>query len=163
MAGIHPCPRHHLSRLHVRSYRRRAALARRGDAGRQGVEILDRNGKPIQSFDDQPGSGRVVPLGEISPSLVNATLATEDAEFWNNPGVNPKGLARAVYENLAFWETGGLFKGSGGSSITQQLAKNLYVKPEDRAKRTPTRKLKETMVAFELTAATPRPRSSSGT
>jgi membrane peptidoglycan carboxypeptidase len=120
-------------------------------AGAQGIEVLDRKGRPIQSFDDEPGSGRVVPLAEISPFLINATLATEDAEFWDNPGVNFKGIARAVYENIAFWETGGLFQGSGGSSITQQLAKNLYVKPEDRIKRSPTRKLKETMVAFELT------------
>jgi membrane peptidoglycan carboxypeptidase len=120
-------------------------------AGAQGVEILDRNGNLIQSYGDEPGSGRVMPLSEISPSLIDATIATEDAEFWDNPGVNVKGLLRAAYENLAFWDNGGLFKGSGGSSITQQLAKNLYVKPEDRAKRSPFRKLKETMVAFELT------------
>jgi membrane peptidoglycan carboxypeptidase len=120
-------------------------------AGAQGLDILDRNGELIFSFSDEPGSGRVVPLEEISPHLVNATLAAEDAEFWDHPGVNPKGLVRAAYENVAFWETGGLFKGSGGSSITQQLAKNLYIKPEDRASRNPLRKLNETMIAFELT------------
>ena len=38
--------------------------------------------------------------------LVNATVATEDANFWNNPGVNIKGLARAAYENVAFWNGG---------------------------------------------------------
>ena len=57
-----------------------------------------------------------MPLDEISPHLINATIATEDANFWKNPGVNVKGLARAAYENLAFWENGGFFKGSGGSS-----------------------------------------------
>jgi membrane peptidoglycan carboxypeptidase len=119
-------------------------------AGAQGLEILDRNGNLIFSFGDEPGSGRIVPLEEISPYVIDATIATEDAEFWQNPGVNPKGLARAAYENLAFWEKGGFFKGSGGSSITQQLAKNLYIKPEDRAKRSPLRKLNETLMAFEL-------------
>ena len=125
-------------------------------AGAQGIEIFDRNGDLVFSFGDEPGSSRVVPLEEISPLLINATLATEDAEFWDNPGVNPKGLARAVYENLAFWERGGLFKGSGGSSITQQLAKNLYIKPEDRAKRSPMRKLNETLIAFELSRRYPK-------
>ena len=120
-------------------------------AGTQGIDILDRNGEQIFSFGDEPGSGRVVPLSEIAPPLIDATLAAEDAEFWDHPGVNPKGLARALYENVAFWETGGLFKGSGGSSITQQLAKNLYVQPEDRASRDPRRKLNETLIAFELT------------
>jgi membrane peptidoglycan carboxypeptidase len=120
-------------------------------AGAQGLQIYDRNGELIQAFGDDPGSGRVLPLAEVSPNLVNATVATEDAEFWGNPtGINPKGLARALYENLAFWEYGGFFQGSGGSSITQQLAKNLYIKPEDRADRSPTRKLNETLIAFEL-------------
>jgi membrane peptidoglycan carboxypeptidase len=118
--------------------------------GAKGIEILDRNGELIFTFGDEPGSSRIVPLGEVSPHLINATIAAEDANFWNNPGVNVKGLARAAYENLAFWENGGFFKGSGGSSLSQQLAKNLYIKPEDRAKRSPVRKLKETIIAFEL-------------
>ena len=92
-----------------------------------------------------------MPLEELSPNMIDATVAAEDAEFWDHPGVNVKGLARAAYENLAFWEHGGFFKGSGGSSITQQLAKNLYIKPEDRADRSPKRKLDETLIAFELT------------
>jgi len=120
-------------------------------AGAQGIDILDRNGNLIYSFGDQPGSGKVVPLGEVSPHLIEATVATEDAGFWDNPGVNFKGLLRAAYENVAFWEKGGFFKGSGGSSITQQLAKNLYIDPEDRADRSPLRKLNETIIAFELT------------
>ncbi|HEY7268950.1 MAG TPA: transglycosylase domain-containing protein, partial [Dehalococcoidia bacterium] len=83
--------------------------------------------------------------------MVDATVATEDANFWSNPGgLSIKGLARAAYENLAFWENGGLFRGSGGSGITQQLAKNLYIAPEDRASRSPTRKITEAMYAFEL-------------
>jgi membrane peptidoglycan carboxypeptidase len=118
----------------------------------KGVEILDRNGQALFTFDaDEPGSGRITPLSDVPKSVVDATVATEDANFWSNPGgLSVKGLARAAYENLAFWDTGGLFRGSGGSGITQQLAKNLYIAPEDRASRSPTRKIKEAMYAFEL-------------
>ncbi len=119
--------------------------------GAQGLEIVDRNGNLIQDFGGAPGSGQIVPLDQISPSLIDATVATEDASFWDNPGVSPKGLARAVYDNLAFWKYGTLFKGPGGSSITQQLAKNLYIKPDERSQRSLTRKLDETLIAFELT------------
>ncbi|HLF79264.1 MAG TPA: transglycosylase domain-containing protein [Dehalococcoidia bacterium] len=119
-------------------------------AGTQGLEIVDRNGQPLFTFGDEPGSGRVIPLSEVSPDLINATVAVEDAGFWKNPGVSPFGFLRAAYENLAFWENGGFFKGSGGSSITQQLAKNLYIKPQDRYKRSPVRKVKEALIAFEL-------------
>jgi membrane peptidoglycan carboxypeptidase len=118
--------------------------------GASGIQIYDRNGELIQAFSDDPTSGRVVPLSEMSPFIIDATVSTEDAEYWDHPGVNIRGLARAAYENLAFWENGGFFKGSGGSSITQQLAKNLYIKPEDRVSRSPQRKLRETMMAFEL-------------
>ena len=120
-------------------------------AGARGLEILDRNGHLVYAFGDEPGSSRIVSLAEVSPLLIDATVAAEDADFWDNPGVNFRGLARAVYENVAFWENGGLFKGSGGSSLSQQLAKNLYIKPEERAQRSPVRKLKETIIAFELT------------
>jgi membrane peptidoglycan carboxypeptidase len=119
--------------------------------GAQGMQILDRNGELIQAISDDPTTGRVVPLSEISPFVIDATVATEDAGYWENPGVNFRGVLRAAYENVAFWETGGLFQGSGGSSITQQLAKNLYIKPEDRVERNPLRKMREAMMAFELT------------
>ncbi len=119
--------------------------------GPSGLQIYDRNGELIQAFGGDTSTGRIVPLSEISPDLINATVSTEDAEYWDHPGVNIRGLARAAYENVAFWENGGFFKGSGGSSITQQLAKNLYIKPEDRVSRSPVRKLRETMMAFELT------------
>ena len=114
------------------------------------LEILDRNGKPLLDLQEGEESGRVLPLDQISPHLINATISTEDNDFWSNSGINLRGMARAVYENLAFWEHGGFFKGSGGSSVSQQLAKNLYFAPDDRTARSPMRKLKEAMLAFEL-------------
>ncbi|MEO8541570.1 MAG: transglycosylase domain-containing protein [bacterium] len=99
-----------------------------------------------------------VPLSEISPFLVAATVSTEDNSFWDNPGINFTGLARAAYENYVLNEFGG---GTGGSSITQQLIKNVYICPNINtaddptrcvtADRTLDRKLREIVYAVELT------------
>jgi membrane peptidoglycan carboxypeptidase len=115
-----------------------------------GLTVLDRNGVVLFEFDRQEGPRQITPLSEMSPHLINATVATEDAEFWDNPGVNVKGIARAVYENVSFWDGGGILKGGGGSSITQQLAKNLYIPAAERSERSLDRKIRETMLAFEL-------------
>jgi membrane peptidoglycan carboxypeptidase len=98
-----------------------------------------------------------VPLSEISPWLVEATVSTEDNSFWDHPGVNLKGLVRAAYENYVLNEFGA---GTGGSSITQQLIKNVYICPsisagDDEApcvtaERTLDRKLREITYAIEL-------------
>src|SRR6266571_8040666 len=122
------------------------------DQNGAGVQVLDRNGQLLFEFAGPNGEIRTpVPLKQISPDLVNATVATEDDNFWQNPGVNFRGLMRAAYENLAFWKNGGLFRGPGGSSITQQLAKNLYIPEDERSHRSLDRKIKETVLAFELT------------
>jgi len=89
------------------------------------------------------------PLTEISPYLIAATIATEDASFYHNPGVNFRGLVRAAWENLTPFGPGFL-AGSGGSSITQQLARNIYIDPSERFDRKIQRKLKETVIALEL-------------
>ena len=102
-----------------------------------------------QYADPLGGLRHPVPLSEMSPYLIAATIATEDPSFFDNPGVNFRGTARAVFENLTPFGPG-LFKGTGGSSITQQLARNIYVDPEQRADRRVTRKVKETVIALEL-------------
>jgi membrane peptidoglycan carboxypeptidase len=123
------------------------ALARTGSAGSR---IFDRNGNLLYEFvDPLSGLKNTVPLSEISPWLVYATISTEDASFYDNPGVNIKGLLRAAMENLTPFGPG-FFKGSGGSSITQQLVKNVYIPPEERAERSLGRKLKEVILALEL-------------
>ena len=94
-----------------------------------------------------------VRLHEVSEHMINATIATEDASFWENEGVNVRGLLRAAWENLGFGESEFL-GGSGGSSITQQLVKNVLIRPEERSGRTLDRlrgKVKETILAIELT------------
>ncbi len=123
------------------------ALARTGSAGSR---IFDRNGNLLYEFvDPLSGLKNTVPLSEISPWLRAATVSTEDASFYDNPGVNIKGLLRAAMENLTPFGPG-FFKGSGGSSITQQLVKNVYIPPEERAERSLGRKVKEVILAIEL-------------
>ena len=119
-----------------------------------GATILDRNGELLYEYvDDRAGLRRPVKLSNISPAFVAATVATEDDSFFTNPGVNLKGLVRAAWENSPLG--GGVFEGSGGSSITQQLVKNVYIPPEARSERWSeegiNRKLKETIYAIELT------------
>ncbi|HWO72750.1 MAG TPA: transglycosylase domain-containing protein, partial [Dehalococcoidia bacterium] len=120
-----------------------------------GARIYDRHGELLYEFvDPLNGLRRPVPLDQVSPYLIAATIATEDANYFENSGLNVRGLARAAWENLGPLtsekdETA--FQGTGGSSITQQLAKNLYIPPEDRGKRSISRKIRETVFALELT------------
>ncbi len=86
---------------------------------------------------------RFVALAEISPWLVKAVIATEDSRFRRHFGIDPIGLARAMVTNLQAGEVV-----AGGSTITQQLAKNLYLTPE----RSLTRKLQELTLAVWLEA-----------
>lgn len=118
-----------------------------------GARILDRNGNFLYEYvDDRSGLRRPVPLEEVSDAFLAATISTEDESFFTNPGINVKGLARAAYENVF---GGSIFEGSGGSSITQQLVKNVYISEEARQERWSlegiNRKLKETVYALELT------------
>ena len=118
-------------------------------------KVFDRGGpnegKLLFEFAD-PLSGlrNPVRIGEISPQLINATVSTEDASFFENRGVNFRGLLRAGVENLGLSEAEFL-EGSGGSSITQQLVKNVLIPVEERTERSVSRKIKETILAVELT------------
>jgi 1A family penicillin-binding protein len=111
------------------------------------TRILDRNGQPLYDILD-PNAGRrtYVPLENISPYVVAATIATEDKDFYNNPGFDPIGIMRALWQNYL---TDG--QGGGASTITQQLARALLLSPEERAQRTYTRKTREIILAAEIT------------
>jgi membrane peptidoglycan carboxypeptidase len=116
---------------------------------------FDRNGQQLGEYiDPNEGLRDPVPLDQISPFVIAATVATEDASFYDNPGVNFNGLARAAWENLTPFGGGGFFGGTGGSSITQQLVKNVYFTPEqlrdESMQEKVDRKLKESVLAIEL-------------
>src|SRR3712207_2358622 len=87
----------------------------------QTTRILDRNGVLLQEIADQDYGWRTfVPFEKISPHLVNATIASEDATFWSHEGVEPYAIVRG-----AFIIVGGSGS-SGGSTITQQLVRSVH-------------------------------------
>ncbi|MCC7369221.1 MAG: PBP1A family penicillin-binding protein [Chloroflexi bacterium] len=111
------------------------------------AQLYDRKGRLLWEFFD-PDAGRrtVVPISEISQYLIDATLAAEDANFYSNPGIEPKGIARAFYQNLAEQDIV-----SGASTITQQLVKNVLIPEDERYQQTPMRKIREALLAYQLT------------
>ena len=111
------------------------------------TRILDRNSNLLYEILD-PSFGRrtYIPLEEMSPYLVAATLATEDKEFYNHPGFDTMAIARAFWQNINSKETV-----SGASTITQQLTRTMFLSAEERAQRTYKRKLREAILAAEVT------------
>ena len=119
--------------------------------------VFDRGGEDGQLLFEyaRPHDGLRAPvrLHGVSQYIIDATVATEDSTFWSNQGINFRGLLRAAWENFGVGSSDFL-GGSGGSSITQQLVKNVLVPPEERSGRTFNRvrgKVKETILAVELT------------
>ena len=111
------------------------------------TRILDRNGNLLYEILD-PNAGRrtYVTLDKISPYLVAATIATEDKEFYSHAGVDPVAIMRAFWQNYTSGNTV-----SGASTITQQLARALLLTPDERAQDTYLRKIREAILATEIT------------
>lgn len=105
------------------------------------VRILAADGSLISNRANN--SGATLTLDEMPAHLPEAVIAIEDRRFYWHFGVDPVGLFRAMFSNL---EAGGVVQ--GGSTITQQLAKNLFLKPE----RTFERKVQEVVLALWLEA-----------
>ena len=106
---------------------------------RDSVTIRARNGTLIASFGDLHGEN--LHLNELPKTLIDAVLATEDRRFYRHFGIDLVGLARAAWVDL---KTGSPVQ--GGSTITQQLAKNLFLNPD----RTLLRKAQEAVLALWL-------------
>lgn len=107
---------------------------------RLGGEVyLDRDGQVIS----RRGASRGVSLSidELPDYLVNAVLSVEDRRFYEHSGIDLRGVARAMLANL---RAGRIVQ--GGSTISQQLAKNLFLTPE----RTFVRKIQEMVLAWQL-------------
>lgn len=104
------------------------------------LTLLAADGQPIArngAIVDRPVQARMLP-----PHVKQAFMAIEDRRFYTHWGVDPRGFARALWNNL---RGGGV---QGGSTITQQLAKNSFLTPE----RSLTRKAREMLIAFWLEA-----------
>ena len=113
----------------------------------QGSKIFDDSDELITEFHVER---RIfVPLAQIPQALKEAVIATEDARFYSHFGVDPMGIARAVYQNFRH---GRIVE--GGSTITQQLAKVLFLTPDKSL----DRKLKEAVLAVELERRYPKDR-----
>ncbi len=111
------------------------------------TRIYDRHGRLLyQVVMAREGTHTYVPLEQIPESLREATIAVEDASFYSNPGFDVFAIGRALVQNV---QAGRIV--AGGSTITQQLARNLYFSPEERASHSPWRKVRESILAFRLT------------
>ena len=117
------------------------------------VKIYDRTGKHLlyESIDPRPARGdrTYLKIAEIPQMVRDATIALEDRSFYTNIGVNPRGLGRAFISNLR----GGSVQGA--SSITVQLVKNVLIDPKERYVQSYARKLKEAIMAIEITRKYP--------
>ncbi len=111
------------------------------------TRIFDRNGNILYEILD-PSAGRrtYVPLEKISPYMVAATIATEDQGFYSHPGFDITAIIRAFWQN---YQGGEIV--SGASTITQQLARNLLFSPEERSEQSYERKMREAILAAEIT------------
>jgi len=103
------------------------------------VLILGDNGATLATRGDMGGAA--VPIGELPDYVPNAFIAIEDRRFYSHHGIDPLGITRALVADI-------FHRGAaqGGSTITQQLAKNLFLTQE----RTVSRKLQEIALAFWL-------------
>ncbi|GJD22542.1 Penicillin-binding protein 1A [Rivularia sp. IAM M-261] len=102
--------------------------------------FYDVKGKLLASIHGE-ANREVVPLDRISPNIKRAVLASEDSDFYFHHGINPKGVGRALASNL---RGGGVRE--GGSTITMQLVKNLFLS----RRREFTRKIAEAVLAIRL-------------
>jgi len=103
------------------------------------IRVVANDGSLIANRGDT--GGEAVRIDELPPYLSQAVIAIEDRRFYSHFGVDPLGLLRAAYVNF---RSGNVVQ--GGSTVTQQLAKNLFLKPE----RTLDRKIQEAIMALWL-------------
>ncbi len=108
--------------------------------GKTGLTLLDRDGETFYAF-YQPKKIKYVPLSEIPQITQEAVIATEDKNFYTNPGFSIRGIARAFFVNIL---AGRVVE--GGSTITQELAKNAFLS----SSRNILRKYQELVLATEL-------------
>lgn len=109
----------------------------------ESTTIYDREGNVL--YVKHGGENRqYVPFDQISEHVTNATVSVEDEAYWEHPGFDPFGIARAFINNVFR-----LGPQQGGSTITQQYIKNAFLSSE----RTYTRKIKELILAIQLEQA----------
>lgn len=108
--------------------------------------LYDRTGQTViyEVIDPTGGDRRWVSIETIPRYYLDATVAIEDASFYQNPGFDLRGMLRALWNNL----TGGYLQ--GGSTITQQLVRNVLLTEDERTTVSYDRKIKEVILASEI-------------
>jgi len=118
------------------------------------TKIYNRTGETLlyEVIDPYGGDRTWVTLDQIPESLECATVAIEDRNYWDNPGINVRGIARAFWADVRGEQI------QGGSSITQQLIKNIVIEPERRVVSAEgpewkdyERKITEILLAYRIT------------
>ncbi|NJK78966.1 MAG: glycosyl transferase, partial [Chloroflexaceae bacterium] len=111
----------------------------------QTSRIFDRNGTLLYEFFDT-GRRTQVSLAEVSPLLIQATIAIEDKTFFTNTGIDLEGMLRTIYQSITVGAEVG-----GASTITQQVIKNIVLTEEERSfENRYQRKMKEIILAQEM-------------
>jgi penicillin-binding protein 1A len=105
------------------------------------TEVFAEDGTPMGKYYKDKGNRSNVEFKDISPNVVNALVATEDERFYEHSGIDGYSVLRAVFK---------LGRGGGGSTITQQLAKNLLDQGSRNFVRRFIEKLKEWIIAIKL-------------
>src|SRR5919199_4847530 len=109
------------------------------------AQIFDRKGQLLWEINDPSGGKRVVvPLSEMAPDLVKATLAAEDVHFFEHPGFDLLATLRS-----AFIVATGQGQ-TGASTITQQLVRNAILDPNEAHQTSARRKLREIVLAYQV-------------
>jgi membrane peptidoglycan carboxypeptidase len=106
----------------------------------------DRSTLLYEITDPEGGRRTLVPLAQVPRSLVEATVATEDAGFFSNPGFELRSMLRAAIDNLSQKQIV-----SGASTITQQVVRNVLLTPEERTDLSARRKIREVILAYQIT------------
>ena len=116
------------------------------------ARIYDRSGNEIFSLADPTTGNRTrVSLDQISPFLIQATIATEDSRFYENLGFDTIAIARAIWQAAREGEAV-----SGASTITQQVVRAVLLEEDERTERTFRRKVREIILAAEMANTYPK-------
>lgn len=110
------------------------------DGFSQTTTITDKQGATLYKVYDQ--NRQYIAFDQASPHVVHALIAAEDKDFWTNKGVDYNGILRAIVKVA----TQGSLQGPGGSTITQQLIKNMLLTSDKKI----SRKLKEIVLATRI-------------
>jgi penicillin-binding protein 1A len=109
--------------------------------------IYDDQGQPLKNIYLPGGQRTLVTYDQLPEDLVNALVAIEDKTFWTHKGFNVTRIVGAVLESVK--SGGGITGASGTSTLTQQLARNIWI-VDEKSDRTLTRKIKEAFYAREI-------------